>query len=99
MYINNKTSSNYDIMEFIEDTDIYNSKFLYNLDNVKSYQEFEISRSPSRLDLLSKELYETDKRSGILGIINRSSPSTLEIGDNINYITTNQIDNIRMSSI
>lgn len=61
MYTNKSANDNNDIMEFIESSDVFNSKYIYQLDNMTNKNHILISRAPKRLDILSLDIYGNNK--------------------------------------
>lgn len=75
-------SANYEIDSFIEEGDIYNSKFLYILRHLPSQGDYLVVLNKYRIDLISKDIYGSDSYGEILllynGIsINELSPGTI----------------------
>ena len=60
MYKLNKSQSEFDIMTAIEGNDIYNSKFIYDLDRTQSAGTYNPTLFKGRLDLVASDLYSSD---------------------------------------
>ena len=69
-----KGNSGDDIFGYIKGTDIFNSRFLYELDNIEyvtMHQNFEIV---NRLDLVSNRYYNDFTGMGVIAVFNRVYP-------------------------
>jgi len=84
MYINNNQTSQFDIMNTIESTDIYNSSYINSL-RTASTKSFLIQDKEDRLDLIAKDIYNNNAPNvGILLMLNKKSD--FEKGRKIKYI-------------
>lgn len=77
----------------IEGNDIYNSNFLYQLDNLTPENTFSTPYYKGRLDLAAQEIYPVEGHTyeGVLAIYNRLNMDySMDIKD-IQYPNTNDI--------
>lgn len=68
-------SASMDIFDYIDSSDIFNSSYLYNIDNIKSYDIVRDDLTRGRLDLVAKSEYDDYSYMSILGFYNRLNTS------------------------
>lgn len=91
MYTNPQAT---DIMEKIQDYDIFNSKHILVLDQL-NFKTRKIVNFDERLDLLTRKYYGDHQHYGVLGIINRViDPSELQLGVKLKVPTRDQLSNL-----
>lgn len=59
-----------DITQFLESTDLYNSKLLYIIPKLPYVGEYTVDLNEHRIDLISKDIYESDSLAEILLLYN-----------------------------
>ena len=52
-------SDEFDMFSYIEDVDVFNSKFLYDLNAAGRYR-YKVTENETRLDLVARQLYGSD---------------------------------------
>jgi hypothetical protein len=83
-----------DLANYIEGDDIFNSEFLYRLNNLsdEDFNYHEITRYERRIDLISERIYNDKKYADILLFINKISINDLALGVVLKYPRKNVID-------
>ena len=75
------TGSNlYNLKNYIEGDDIYNSKFLYLFHNLPAKGIYTINRFEYRIDLISQDMYGSTDYSDLILFYNNVSTDDLTIG-------------------
>ena len=75
------TGSNlYNLRNYIEGDDIYNSKFLYLFQGLPSKGVYEINRFEYRIDLISQDTYGSIEYSDLILFYNNVSTDDLTMG-------------------
>lgn len=88
-----KTCNQFDVFQMIEGNDIYNSNFLYQLDNLLPENTFSTPYYKGRLDLAANEIYPVERYTyeGVLAIYNRLNMDySMDIKD-IKYPSSNDV--------
>lgn len=89
-----------DVMDSIEDYDVFNSSFIHALDKSKNFQVNIVTKFEKRLDLIARELNGTTDNYGLLGIFNRiQSDDDLSAYSFIKYLNEDEITNVMSESI
>jgi hypothetical protein len=65
-------SKSEDILYYIDGTDIFNSKLLYELDSIKEVKVYE-NKLLKRMDLVAKDIYGSISKASKLIYLNRST--------------------------
>jgi hypothetical protein len=100
MYSNKTTSAAFDIMNYIEGADVFNSSFIYELNKIKDYNTYKYSTlfNKGRLDLITETIYGSANYIGVLSVYNRLNPNDLEYGI-INYPSMDLVESTIVNSI
>jgi len=98
MYKLSKTNLGFDPILTIEDNDIYNSKFLYDMDNTQPDSVHKNRLYIGRLDLVADEIYPTHKDAnyGVLALYNRYFQEDDTKYDNVNVLNDMTIRMLRL---
>ena len=96
---NNKVSSNIDdIVNYIEGSDVYNSKLIEVLrDPSLPREEYEIKTYEYRPDLVAKEVYGSDAYEGLVMIQTGSTLTNFSKGTTLNLIPRSTLDSLLKS--
>lgn len=100
MYKLTKSNSNFDLMYAIEGNDIYNSKFIYDIDNINTdlIDTFDNLRYVGRLDLVSGAIY--DKADvvpyEVIAVLNRFHQENDTKYKNVNYLSETTIRELKL---
>ena len=88
--------SDFDIINSIEGTDIFNSLLLFNIDKLKEseFLEYTNNRFNDRLDLISTDIFNTIKYQGIISIVNRLDPKNIPIKAKLSYVPVSTIKSL-----
>lgn len=100
MYIrNNKVSSNIsDIVNYVEGSDVYNSKLIEILrDPSIPRKNYEIKTFEYRPDLIAKDIYGSTDYEGLLMIQTGSTLTNFSIGTTLNVIPKTNLDSLLRS--
>ena len=100
MYKLSKSNSNFDIMYAINGNDIYNSKFLYDLDNLDSSNilSYKNLLYVGRLDLVANTIYDNTDTVPyeIVSILNRFDQKDNTEYTDVNYVPETTIRTLRL---
>lgn len=94
MYVANSViSSSFDLFSYIEDSDVFNSKMIYDLSHAAKYT-FKVTENENRVDLIARQLYgaDGDRYYPILILLNNKF--TFEKGETIYYISLDTINSV-----
>jgi hypothetical protein len=96
---NNKVSSSIeDIVNYIEDTDVYNSSLIEKLrDPGLPREEYEIKTFEYRPDLIAKEVYGSTGYEGLLMVQTGSTLENLKKGVTLMLIPKENLDSLLRS--
>lgn len=72
-----------DISQFLESGDLYNSKLLYILPKLPYVGEYTIDLNEHRIDLISRDIYDSDSLSEILLLYNGLTINDLTKGTSL----------------
>ena len=98
MYKLSKTNLGFDPILTIEDNDVYNSKFLYDMDNTQPDGVHKNRLYIGRLDLVADEIYPTHKGAnyGVLALYNRYFQEDDTKYNNVNILNDMTIRMLRL---
>lgn len=84
MYKVKKMNNRFDVLQMIEGDDVYNSNFIYKMDQISSTETFSTDFYKGRLDLVARDLYPVEGTTyeGVLAVLNRMTlTNTTEMKD------------------
>ena len=84
----------YNIQNYIEGDDIYNSKFLYLLGSLPIVGTYEIYRYEGRIDLISKDMYGNTNMMDFILLYNNISVEDLKLGKILYKFSIQDLDNL-----
>jgi len=98
MYKLNKSATEFDIMQAIDGNDIYNSKFIYDLDLSPIAGNVQPTLYKGRLDLIADDLYESTDPIyyEVLAILNRSFQEDNTTYDDLRFISKTQLRTLKL---
>ena len=100
MYKLTKTNSNFDLMYALDGNDIYNSKFIYDIDNIDSdrVNTYKNIRYVGRLDLVSGAIYDkVDKVPyEVMAILNRFHQEDDTVYKKVDYLSETTIRELKL---
>lgn len=84
-----------DIMDYIEDYDVFNSSYIHELDKSFEFELYSINKLSKRLDLISSEINKSYDNYGLIGITNRiTSDDDIKSGSVIKIFRSNTLIDI-----
>lgn len=98
MYKLTKSSSNFDLMQAIDGNDIYNSKFIYDLDRVQEIGRITPTLYKGRLDLVAEEIYgDLDPINyEVMAVLNRVFQEDDTTYEDLKYISRTQLRELKI---
>lgn len=84
----------YNIQNYVEGDDIYNSKFLYLLGSLPIVGTYEINRYEGRIDLISKDMYGNTNMMDFILLYNNISVDDLKLGKILYKFSIQDLDNL-----
>jgi hypothetical protein len=85
-------SESFDVVSFIEESDVFNSEFIHKIGLSTGHQTASINTASGRPDLISKSVLRANySYHGLMMIMNRRSSSEYVKGGTVNIPTTTQI--------
>lgn len=94
MYKIKRNSQEFDIVNTIDGNDIYNSEFIFKLDNIPYKYIYPYLYNKGRLDIVSREVYPEKAYYSIPAIYNRSILNSDTIIKGMQFPSQNSIDNL-----
>ena len=79
--------SSKELTNYIQEMDIFNSKFLSEFMKLDIVSVYEITRFEYRIDLISKDIYNTDEFMSLLLIFNSTNINELKLGTKLNLFS------------
>ena len=98
MYKLSKTNSDFDVMFAIDGNDIYNSKFIYDMDQIENTFTAHNLYYKGRLDLVSENIYKTSEPVPyeVIALLNRIHQTDTSEYKDLSYIPEIQIRKLKL---